>query len=375
MVSKLEKMQKYLPSIYRPKNNPNIRGLLHSFAQEDDNIVTAIQDAKDQIFVLHAQLQYLDALGSNVGVFRPTEFNLADILYRQLIPALSYAPKQVTPTIKRVLGIFFGENNPRVSVSEINPNQIKISIPSSVPSLRRALSGSHHFHNYSGEIVSVDNSFKEMTVDLDGDSKDMKSDELENALIGQGNNVAVALGNTQGTSSLTIQFSAAEDLSGFVVGQKWMAAVPNYQGGFIPDPTRAFSLTKNRGILGQAISTGDQISTLTMQEASGIPDEQGFIAFNFGSPTQEILIKYFGRPNNSTLLIDPSYVFTEDHAIGESINVVKTPYLKPRSKGQDYSVYIVGVEAARELAQKIVESIAAAGVVIEWEVLNPIIDC
>jgi len=368
-------MQRYIPALYRPTTNPINRGILKAWALEDDRIVQAIRDAKEQIYVVSSQLQFLDSLGSNVGVFRPTEFNLSDALFRRLIPALSYAPKNIRVTMKRVLDIFFGENNPRVSIAEINENQIKISIPSSVPALRRNLKGSHHFHNYSGTIVSVDNIFKEIVIDLDGSTKSLTTNELENALFGQDLNAAVILGSTPGSTGVTLQFSASEDLSVFIPGERFMAALTNYPGSFIPDATRAFTLRKERGTLGQIINVSSQIPTLIMSDASGIPDTPGFLAFNFGFPNEEVLIKYFGRPNNSTILLDPSHVFAFDHAIGEAVNVVSTPYFKPRTSGDDYSVYIVGVEAARLLAQKIIESIAAAGVVIEWTVLTPVIDC
>lgn len=352
-----------------------VRGLLRSWSLEDDRIVQAIKDARDQIYVITAQLQYLDALGSNVGVFRPTEFNLADALFRNLIPALSYAPKQVRQTIQQVLDIFFGAGNPRVKIAEINPNQIKISIPSSVPALRRDLRGSHHFHNYSGTIVSVDNLSKEIVIDLDGDTKTLVEDEFATALFGQYLNASIVQASSAGSLGVVLQFAVSEDISVYVPGERFMVVKTTYPGSFIPDRTRAYSLTKQRGILGQAITVGQQIPTLTMSEASGIPDAPGYVSFNFGFPNEEVLIRYFGRPNNSTLLIDPSYVFTQAHVPGEAVNVVLTPYLQPRTTGDDYSVYLVGVEAARLLAQQIVESIAAAGVVIEWTILTPEINC
>lgn len=374
MPTKLEKMQKYIPSIYKPTTNPVVRGILRAWSSEDDRIVKAVQDAKEQIFVITAQLQYLDALGSNVGVFRPTEINLADALYRQLIPALSYAPKQVVPTIIRVLEVFFGENNSRVTVNEINPNEIKISIPSSVPALRRSLRGSHHFHNYYGTIVSVDNLTKEMVVDVYGD-RELIFDEFAGALIGQKLTGAIVESSTSGNTGVVLQFPISADLSGFVPGEEWLVVKSTYPGSFIPDTTRAFTVTGQRGILGQNINAGQQIPTLLMSEASNIPDAPGFLSFNFGFPNQEVLVKYFGRPNNSTLLLDPGHIFSFDHVIGDAVNVVLTPYLEPRTQGQDYSVYLVGVEAARILAQRIVESIVAAGVVVDWTILTPEINC
>jgi hypothetical protein len=371
-MGKLEKMQRMLPSLYRPEVNPNVRGTLFSWSAEDDRLVQAVQDAKEQIFVKTAQLQFLDALGSNVGVFRPTEFNLADEQFRELIPTLSYRPKQVVTTIKRVLDVFFGVGNPVVRVNEINPNEIVIQIPSSVPSLRRTLKGSIHFHAYSGTIVSVDNVLKEIVIDLEESTKALLLDELDQGFLGQENAVEPILSNTPGTTGVTLQFSAVADLSKFTASGRFRMYLTNYPGSFLHDPTSPFTLTKQRGVLGQSIVAGSINPTLTMTDASGIPDAPGKLVFNFGRGTQESLITYFGRPNNTTLLIDPAYNFLNNHSTGEPINVAVTPTVSPNVDGTDYSIYLVGVTAARILAQDIVRSIVAAGVIVRFIVVEPI---
>lgn len=371
-MSKLGKMQRFVPSLYKPEINPNVKGLLYAWADEDDLIVDAIQAAKEEIFVKTARLQYLDSLGSNVGVFRPTEFNLADTSFRGLIPALSFYPKQVVPTIYKVLEVFFGVNNPRVAIYEINPNEIIIEVPSSVPALRRDLRGSLHLHAYNGTIVSIDNSLKEMIIDLTDGSKELKVDELAYAIMGQDIENGLILSNTTGNTGVTLQFPASVNLSKFVAGENFNMTLQNYPGAFMPDPTTSFSTTAERGTLGQAITAGQIIPTLTMLDSSGIPDANGKIVFNFGRDNQEELIDYFGRPNNTTLLISPTHVFAKDHEIGEPINVIVSPYQEPAVDGADYSIYLVGVTAARVLAQNVVESITAAGIVVKWIVNDPI---
>jgi hypothetical protein len=370
-MDKLQKLQRFVPSLYRPRSNVHVRGLLFAWAGEDDLLVEAVQNAKEQIFVKTARLQYLDALGSNVGVFRPTEFNLVDDSYRELIPALSFFPKQIVPTIQKVLDVFFGENNDVVRINEINANEIVIQIPSTVPALRRSLRGSHHFKNYTGTIVSIDNVLKEMVIDLDDDSKVLKEDELAFAIFGQNLETEPMLSNSAGTTGVTIQFDASADLSKFDISQRFNMVLNNYPGSFLPDTTRAYTVTGKRGVLGQTINAGSIYTTITMQDASMIPDAQGRLVFNLGHNNEEADIKYFGRPNNTTLLIDPLYNFVQNHAIGEGVNVIVKPYRVPRIDGSDYSIYLVGVVAARLLAQRIVESIVAAGVVIRWVIVEP----
>jgi hypothetical protein len=373
--TKLEKMQRFLPSVLRPQTNIMNRGLLYAWSGEDDALVIAVKDAKEQLFVRLAQLQYLDALGSNVGVFRPTVFNLTDSLFRQLIPALSYYPKQVIPTFQKVLDIFFGVGNPIVDINEIRPNEIEITIPTAVPALRRTLKGAHHFHNYSGVIAVIDNLAKTIEIDLDGTTKSLVADEIAGGIIGQHIVYASPVSNGSGSTGVILQFSPATNLSGFTAGGRFMMSRPVYQGGYIPDKTSAFTVTKLRGTLGQTIVAGNITPTLTMTDASLIPNTVGMLSFNFGTQTEESLIQYFGRPNNQTLFIDPGYVFQHNHSIGEVVNVIVTPYNTPNVNGSDYSVYIVGVVAARLLAQQIIESLKAAGVVINWRIVGPVYEC
>jgi hypothetical protein len=372
-MDKFSKMKRFVPSIYSPEYNTNVKGLLYAWSQEDDIIIQQIQNAKEQLFVQTAQVQFLDSLGSNVGVYRPVAVNLADDAYRKLIPLLSFHPKQVIPTIRKVLEVFFGVGHPLVFCVEINPNEVTIQIPSSVPALRRTLRGSHHFHAYNGDIVSVDNVLKEMVVNFNNPTKVLSVDELaDNGWIGQGLSSELIISNTAGNSGVVLQFNASADLSVFNTSDKFNIVLRNYPGSFMPNPNSQFTVTHQRGILGQVINIGDIIPVLIMSEASRIPDGDGHLSFSFGRDNEESLVRYFGRPNNSTLLLDPSYAFIKGHLIGEVVNYIVKPYMIPRISGEDYSIYLVGVTAARILCQQIIQSIVAAGVVIRWLVIEPI---
>lgn len=371
-MAKLDKMTRFLPGLYAPTVNTYVKGLLYAWSGEDDKIASGVQDAKEQIYVKTAVLQYLDALGSNVGVFRPATINLADAQYRDLIPALSFAPKQIKPTIQKVLDAFFGANNSLVKISEINPNEIVIQIPSSVPALRRSLKGSHHFKNYSGTVTAINNIGKTVTVTLDQNSKTLKVDELKDAYFGQGRNMIKILSNTAGSIGVVIQFTASTNLAPLNTTDRFLVSmVKNYPGSFFPDPAKAYTVTKKRGVLGQSIVAGNIYPIITMQDSSGIPDAPGTLVFSFGSESIEEQIVYLGRPNNSTLLIDPSYTWQKNHSAGEDVNVTVSPYVSPSTTGDDYSIYLVGVTKARTLAQDIIESVIAAGIVVRWVLVKP----
>ena len=365
-MAKLDKMARFIPALYRPDSNPLIRGLLHSWSGEDDLITTSIEDAKEQIFVETAQAQYLNSLGSNVGVFRPLTVNLTDDQFRTLIPLLSFRPKQVRVIIKDVLDFFFGVGNPNVSINEINPNEIAIQIPNTVPSFKRGLKGSIHLHVYSGVIVAVDNVLKTITIDIENATKALQMDELSQGFIGQGNTqLTPILSNGPGTLGVVLQSPVTTDLSGFIVGGRFRMYLKNYPGSFLPDKRRDFTATRTRTTINQNIVAGSIYPTLLCQNVSQFPDQLGYVIFAYGAKTQEI-VKYIKRPNNSTLLLDATYSFLFNHSIGDTVNLGIKPYVVPRASGGDYSAYVTGVTAARELAQEIVQSLVASGVVIRW---------
>jgi hypothetical protein len=373
-MSKLAKMQRFVPSVYRPTSNTNIKGLLEAWATEDDLIVSSIADTKEQIYVATAQLEYLDSLAANVGVFRPKYLNLSDTLFRLLVPALSYYPKQVVPTIYRVLEIFFGDDNPDILVTEISPNEVNIQIPYAVSAFRRSLIGSCHLSGYCGTITSIDDANKNIVVQFYQDryvSRSIVVDALIGMSFSQGGFTEEILDNTVSTAgAVTLHFSTGADLTRYTSNKQFIVINSDYPGSHISNPNAEFTMTSYRGILGQSIVAGSTHTTLTMTDASSIPNDRGNLVIGFGKTNEEADIGYLGRPDNRILLIE-SHMFEKDHEIGEVVSVVVQPYLDPRPNGSDYSAYLVDVEYARLLAQEIVETLVAAGIVVNWTVVQP----
>lgn len=167
-MSKVESIKRSFPKLYKPDANQFIKALLEAIGEEDNRAVEQITNAKAQIFVSTAEGTFLDTLGSNVGVERPLgAFGgfATDDFYRQLIPLLSYAPKQIKDTMEDILFVFFG-NDPDVFVEEVNPNEIVVQVPSILIIIRDQLEGATHFHSNGGDIVKIDNTLKQITVNF-----------------------------------------------------------------------------------------------------------------------------------------------------------------------------------------------------------------
>jgi hypothetical protein len=278
------------------------------------------------------------------------------------------------------LGLFEGEKlvtdlNLQTVIYEINPKELIIRMPITVPALRRALEGSSHSRgNWSGKITSVDNTLKTVTVNLDDEVK--ANYFIGKTLSNQLNNFEI-LGNTSGQSGVVFQFSPTDDLSvlSTLTGENGIVILgDNYQGSFVFDPnTTPYIATSRRCVLNQQIDAGNIYNSITVDGASEIEDELGYLILAMGKENVEQPVKYRSRPNNNTLLLDPSYIFTKTHLPGEIINVLG-PTLRgysPRITGDDLAVYVTGIQEASVIVQEILQSIAASGVKITFIIDAP----
>ena len=266
-------------------------------------------------------------------------------------------------------------DNPDILVTEISPNEVNIQIPYAVSSFRRSLIGACHLSGYCGTITSIDDANHDITVQFYQDrytSRSIAADRLIGMFFNQGGFAEEILENTVSTDgAVTIHFSIGADLTRYTEDKQFVIIDSNYPGSHIPNPSAEFTMTSYRGILGQSIVAGSTHATLVMTDASSIPDASGTLVLDFGKGNEESGLGYFGRPNNRLLSIDPAYTFENDHESGEVVSVIVQPYREPRGNGSDYSAYLVDVEYARLLAQDIIETLVAAGIVVNWTVVQP----
>jgi len=597
MSDKFKRLVKSIPSLYRPEVNAMIGGLLKAWGISDDEVVVQLKEAKDQIYVAKASDRYLDFLANNVGVSRTAELGIEDSDFRNLVPILSYFPKQVRQTIIALLDVFWGagftrpninsqnnepynlsdilpltgtltfnrgsnrvvgsgtafltevqpgqyikptsaagdqyvkvsavidnnnllissvpanmptsvgvaavvanvleleyevdngrdrrkirfkpnlfnnlaaataqeianaiNNDPehnknitasvfidpltgnklnlrtntpglqgsiqvlggsanalsrlnftldkqtevRAAVYEVNPNEIIVRIPSSVPVLRRRLQGSAHpketkteifsnsqTFNFTGPsstlLLTVDSIPYTVTFNHATDFVDQTAATAEevsrviNAQVPfleafydarqQRNKVGLRTRDgameyqiTGGTANAVLGFSTALQEDPDII-------IPTYPSAYIFDPTgQLFTVTGRVATTTVQIDEGTISPTLALSDASQFPNQPGLFLINFGRADQEGPIQYNSRPNNSSLLIDASYIFQKAHQSGSLINFVDNTPTIPRVTGDDYGVYVTGTSEARQAAEALIRKLIAAGVVIRFIIEFP----
>jgi hypothetical protein len=197
----------------------------------------------------------------------------------------------------------------RVSIYEINPNEILIEIPAVVPALRRTLKGSHHFHADS-------------TLEPE-----------------------VAPSNCKWEGSFFFDPAGVDG---------------------------AITVTGQSAQISEFIAKGSIKTSIIVDDSSKIEDTNGFIVLGYGTTKQSIPIRIRGVPNNRTVLIDPGHNFEFDHKIGTFMNIIsaQTAYA-PERDGSDLPIYMTSPSDAREAVEEILRSLAAAGVIVNFVVLAP----
>ena len=597
MSNKFKRLVKSIPSLYRPEVNTMIGGLLKAWGISDDNITVQLKEAKDQIYVAKASGKYLDFLANNVGVSRTAELGIEDSDFRNLVPVLSYFPKQVRQTIVALLDVFWGagftrpninsqnnepydladilpltgtltfnrgsdrvvgsgtlfltevqpgqyikptsatgdqyvkvsaviddnnllissvpanmptsvgvtavvanvleleyevdngrdrrkirlkpnlfanlsattaqeianaiNNDPehnknitasvfidpttgnklnlrtntpglqgsiqvlggsanaltrlnfaldkqtevRAAVYEVNTNEIVIRIPSSVPVLRRKLQGSAHPKETKTELFSNSQTFNftgpssSLTLTVDSvpytvtfnhatdfvDQTAATAEEVARVINAQVPFLEafydsrqqlnkVGLRTRAGAMEYQVTGGTANAVLGFstLLQEDPDLIIPTYPSAYIFDPTgQLFTVTGRVTTTTVQIDEGTISPTLALSDASQFPNQPGLFLINFGKGDQEGPIQYNSRPNNSSLLIDASYIFQKAHPSGSLINFVDNTPTIPRITGDDYAVYVTGTSEARRAAEGLIRKLIAAGVVIRFIIEFP----
>ena len=160
------------------------------------------------------------------------------------------------------------------------------------------------------------------------------------------------------------------------------AVTGDWEGPHLFDPRATYSVSsvattladQDSGVVGdQGIKAGDVRNTLlTATIPSGFDSDGGHFILDFGLSTEEGPIRYLKIPNDNTLVIDPSYVFQKDHAVGTDLRYLRSVSPPTVSlDGTDFATHITGLAQARLALQDLIRGLIAAGVIIRFVVLLP----
>lgn len=421
----LTKMTTSIPKVYSPETNRVLFALLNAIALSDDHVEAAIALAKDQLFVRTATGNNLNILGKSLGVQRPPTLGLPDPDYQELIPNLSLKPKQIRKSFYDTADVFWGPLFSRANVTSRNfapfdvsqDDVFSISVNNGPIQSVKALAGNIALNGIATaqEIVDILSRLKGITPSIVIDTVS------GNQFVNIRTNTPGPVGKLSIKSSSMISGSKLD----FVLGDfdildldqrvvvynirpnelfiEIPATIPAlrrtlkgshhfhqdatiepqvppsngiWQGSFFFNPSGSVSsatVTSQKCLTQQTISRGSIYTSIAVDNNSAFKTSSGEILFGFGTSIQEGPVKYRGIPNDNTILLDPAYIFKNDHASGANINVVlaNKPYV-PRPNGQDLAIYLTSPSGSRQIVQGILASLAAEGIVVKFKVLAPI---
>jgi hypothetical protein len=412
------------PKIMNAQVNPVLNSLLQGFAVMDNDILAQLQNTKAQLFVATAEGTYLDKLANSLGVSRPEGLGLSDQQFQQLIPNLSLKAKQIRKTFYDTANVFWGPTFVYANTQTLNFAPFNVSpgaffnciMDDGTEQTVKALPGDIATPGAATaqEIVNILSRLDNATAVITTDS--LSGDEYVTLLTttpGPRGSVSILAGSMVGTSALNFPVQKNQlieqsqrvciyEINPNEIIIEIPAIVPAlrrtllgsahlhpdgslsppeppdegiWEGSFLFDPLGTESsstITGQNCTTSQALIKGSVYTAVTVDSTENIIDQSGYLMFGLGTPHEEQPIRFRGVPNSNTILIDPSYVFKNTQPVGTSINVLSAlrPYV-PRTDGQDLAVYLTSPSDARAVTQTILESLAAAGVVVTFVILLP----
>lgn len=421
---KLKKFLRTIPKVFKPGSNPVINALLQGFAGADEEISTQIQNTKAQLFVRTAEGQNLDKLANSLGVSRPVSLGLTDGEYQNLIPNLSLKAKQIRKTFYDTAEVFWGPlfiytNAQTANFGPFNVSigdTFEISVDNGEPQKIKAITGDIAINGAATaqEIVNILSRIRGVTATIQVDA--LTGDEAVNIRTntpGAAGALEIIASSMVGVSKLNFtvkKYEVIQQPQRVVIYEirpnevliEIPAIVPAlrrtlkgshhlhadstlegpvppsngiWQGSFLYDSSgtqQTFTVSRQKAISEEGLVKGNVYTKITVDDTVNITSQSGFLVFGWGLDSEEQPVRFRGVPNSKTILLDPSYVFQNDQPIGTPINVIvdQKPY-KPRRDGTDLAIYLTSPSDAREVVQRILASLAAAGVIVNFVVLAP----
>lgn len=422
--STLNRLIRAIPPIFAPQTNPVWNAILQALAQEHDTLATQIGNAKAQLFVKTAEGQFLDRLGSGLGVARPATLGMLDADYQNLIPVLSTEAKNIRKVFYDAMDIFWGPLFSRTNLTTANaapfavqpgdelsvivdggaPQTLKattqdMAVPGAmtaqeaVTMLQRVVgttaqvitnssTGSQYVNLRTntpggrGWLQFVPSTMLSSTkLNFDTSKKYRITDLTQRTALWelQGREIIIELPAVIPTLRRTLYGSHHLHLDATLqppvppANGIWAGSFMYSRSGLAN-----FTASKVSAVTQEQILANSVAPKVTVNNASAFPDAPGLCIFGWGTNNQEEPVRYIGRPNNSTLLLDPTHTFAQTHPVGTYINILSNLQPPtPRTTGQDLGVYLSSPSEARAIVQALLQTLAAAGVVLTFVVLLP----
>lgn len=175
---------------------------------------------------------------------------------------------------------------------------------------------------------------------------------------------------TGGTASVE-RIQLANQDSRLIITTARPATETKMIGPYVWDVQAPFVLSSYTTTATNAIVAGRTIKLLDVNTDT-MPDEAGYVIFDYGKARQEGPVRYLYKPAANILALDPSYVFQQNHDAGCSVVALshKGPHILS-GFGNEHAPYITSPSDARLVLQELIQSVASAGIFVDFLVRYP----
>lgn len=143
-------------------------------------------------------------------------------------------------------------------------------------------------------------------------------------------------------------------------------------GPYMYDTKAPFVVSSYVGKIVTDVKAGNIVFNLNVETPNNIPNEQGFLIFDYGLNTQEGPVRYLYKAAEGTIALDPAYIFQYNHTPGSSITAIRRKGAHVMSGlGKEYAFYVSDPSAARLILQGLIEDVKSAGVFLRYLVRYP----
>ena len=149
------------------------------------------------------------------------------------------------------------------------------------------------------------------------------------------------------------------------------ASDPDTEGPYTWDTSKGFIIGGEEANTIQVVDSSSS-NIIQVDDASQIPDEEGYLVFGFGTSREEGPVPYISRPSSGTIIIDPSYTFENVHPSGTNISFVTQNFAyEPDTDGTDFPFYATDIISGRVYAEELINLVAATGINVIITILYP----
>lgn len=142
-------------------------------------------------------------------------------------------------------------------------------------------------------------------------------------------------------------------------------------GPHVFDISKPYNISEATCNTTQIVDANSNI-VINVDNASNIPESQGFVVFGWGTSKEEGPVPYITRPSNNTLMINPTYKFKYKHSVGTSITYINfNNVYNQESDGTDYGFYITDIVSGRAYTEELINLVAATGIKLVITILYP----